>query len=359
MKTLITMLAILAGSFTTLTCPAQTDIPTLNIGDPAPPLQVKAWLKGDPVPQYEKGKVYVVELWATWCHACKLAMPHLSSLAAQYSGSAVFVGVDIYEDKGTPIGKIKRFVDSMGDRLAYRVAAEDGSLMETRWLKAAEGDHGRGIPRTFVIDTQGRLAWIGHPGQLGTVLPKIVSDTWDIKAARTKRNSDKYLRQLDDSLQFEFARFTTMDGKLKPGYYDSVLSLAHAFVKDEPRLQYAPRVAYKTFEALLHTAPPIALEYGTRLMEQTTYEEECPYYIITDVIETWEGRIEIPAEIYRLGVEAYQDQIDHPLYIEYLNLSKIYHTMADWDRRAGDNEKANDADQKAIEENKKAIATAR
>ena len=38
---------------------------TLKIGDPAPPLKVEKWLKGGPLERFEKGKVYVLEFWAT------------------------------------------------------------------------------------------------------------------------------------------------------------------------------------------------------------------------------------------------------------------------------------------------------
>lgn len=38
-----------------------------NIADPAPSLYVQEWLKGTPIQQFEKGRIYVIEFWATWC----------------------------------------------------------------------------------------------------------------------------------------------------------------------------------------------------------------------------------------------------------------------------------------------------
>jgi hypothetical protein len=54
---LLLLLCIIAGS-----SHAQNDpSPSLNIGDPAPPLRVSGWIKGTPVSKFEKGKVYVVD----------------------------------------------------------------------------------------------------------------------------------------------------------------------------------------------------------------------------------------------------------------------------------------------------------
>jgi thiol-disulfide isomerase/thioredoxin len=51
--------------------------------DPAPPLKVSKWLKGEEVKRFEPGKVYVVEFWATWCGPCIAFMPHLAELQAE------------------------------------------------------------------------------------------------------------------------------------------------------------------------------------------------------------------------------------------------------------------------------------
>ena len=65
----------------------------LSVGDKAPPLSIEKWVKGDEVTGFEKGKVYVVEFWATWCGPCVASMPHLSALQKEYKDRVTIIGV--------------------------------------------------------------------------------------------------------------------------------------------------------------------------------------------------------------------------------------------------------------------------
>jgi len=54
----------LAASLSLGTLQAQE--PTLEIGAPAPALNIAEWVKGDAIPTLSKGQIYVIEFWATW-----------------------------------------------------------------------------------------------------------------------------------------------------------------------------------------------------------------------------------------------------------------------------------------------------
>ncbi len=70
------------------------DAKKLTIGDTAPPIDIAHWIKGDKIEEFESGKVYVMEFWATWCGPCRASMPHLSKLQEQYTDYDVtFIGV--------------------------------------------------------------------------------------------------------------------------------------------------------------------------------------------------------------------------------------------------------------------------
>jgi thiol-disulfide isomerase/thioredoxin len=317
--------------------------PSLNIGDPAPPLQVREWIKGTPVQRFEKGNVYVLEFWATWCKPCIAAMPHLSALAREYKDKVTILGIDIYEKKTTSLEKVKAFVDSMGDRMDYHVAAEDSNFMVTDWFDAS-GE--AGVPNSFVVNAEGRLAWIGGPQKLDEVLRKVVNNTWDIKGELAKRNFNRYLGRLDEEASNTLKKYTgdayKQDYIGKP---DSALLVISDFLKREPKLQYAPSIAFYTFSALLKTNPHKAYEYGKVVIVTPTYEDP-QYQLIWGAIEWYSDKLNLPPEIYELGAETYQARID--AYPETV-IPNFYYKMAEWYWRANNKSKAIDAAQKAIE----------
>ena len=69
---------------------------------------MRGWLKGTPIQGFERGRVYVVEFWATWCGPCIAAMPHLSRVADKYKRRVTVIGVDVME-KAPSMKKLKAF----------------------------------------------------------------------------------------------------------------------------------------------------------------------------------------------------------------------------------------------------------
>ncbi len=155
----------------------------LIIGSKAPKLELKKFIKGDEVKSFEKGKIYVIELWATWCGPCRTTIPHLTELQKKYKDVTI-IGVAVIEEDESAVSE---FVEKMGKKMDYRVALDlvpdegdpnDGKIVKN-WMTPAELE---GIPSAFIINGEGRIAWIGHPGQMEEPLEQIVDGKWDLDA---------------------------------------------------------------------------------------------------------------------------------------------------------------------------------
>ncbi len=149
--------------------------PTLKVGDKAPPLVATKWLQGAEVKGFAQGKVYVVEFWATWCGPCIVMMPHMGELQREYRSQGVtFIGFSAKDPNNTQ-AKVSAMVEKRGPKLGYTFAYGDDRETYNAWMKAAGRN---GIPCCFVVNKQGKIAYIGHPMYLDAVLPKVVSGKW-------------------------------------------------------------------------------------------------------------------------------------------------------------------------------------
>jgi len=147
----------------------------LNIGDAAPPLKVTKWLQGAEVKAFAPGKVYVIEFWATWCAPCIRAMPHLNELQKEFKDKGLVIVGLTSKDENNTAEKVASFVEKNGKRFDYIFAYCDDRATDAAYMEASGQD---GIPCSFVIGKDGKIAYIGHPMQLDDVLPKVLEGTW-------------------------------------------------------------------------------------------------------------------------------------------------------------------------------------
>ena len=92
-----------------------------------------------------RGEVSIVNVWASWCVPCRVEMPLLVELAAQ--GTVPIHGIN-YKD--APDAALA-FLDETGDPYT-RIGADRSGRASIDW-----GVYG--LPETFVIDAQGRIAY--------------------------------------------------------------------------------------------------------------------------------------------------------------------------------------------------------
>lgn len=194
---------------------------TLKAGDKAPALAVEKWVKGKPVEGFEKGKVYVVEFWATWCGPCIQSMPHLSDLQRQYKDKVTIIGVTTKDSRGNTLDSVEKMVKEKADGMDYTVAWDKDDVTNKAYMEAAKQP---GIPTSFVVDAAGKLAWIGHPMFLDIVIEPVLAGKWDAtKGAEVVEKAEAAMKDVYENMDSPKKAIAALN-KLEKDYP----SLAHS-----------------------------------------------------------------------------------------------------------------------------------
>ena len=103
-----------------------------------------------------RGKVILLDFWATWCAPCRLAIPHLNDLHNAYRERGLeIIGVSL--DKGSP-ERVRRFTVNMG--IQYTIIMANDEVVKNYGISP--------IPTTYLIDRDGHISnkWVGFSQNL-------------------------------------------------------------------------------------------------------------------------------------------------------------------------------------------------
>lgn len=131
---------------------ASAAVAALDVGDTAPALKGST-LDGKPFDLAAlKGKVVVLNEWATWCGPCREEMPALDAFAKQYAARGVVV-VGLDENDPDDVGEVRNVMAAFSYPALMAESAPTNDFHQPRVL-----------PMTYVIDAQGVIRARLWPG---------------------------------------------------------------------------------------------------------------------------------------------------------------------------------------------------
>ncbi len=149
----ILILGLMAGG-----CQGSGKTPAGNQGhgqavanQPFPDFSVKTFDNQTVLLSQYRGKIMILDLFATWCPPCRMEIPHFVALQEQYADRLAVVGLS-YDQ--APVKKVKAFASEM--KINYDLYWGSEEIAKHVGL--------RGIPHTLVLDTEGRVvrSYVGY-----------------------------------------------------------------------------------------------------------------------------------------------------------------------------------------------------
>jgi peroxiredoxin len=141
------------------------------IGQQAPPFEMLKTAQGNMSPSLgaHRGKVLVIEFWASWCVACRALLPHLNQWHSQYGAR----GLRVVGVTAESVERAALSANQLG--MEYPILADE-SGQTTRTY------HANALPTVFVVDRQGmvRDLMVGYDArrvaELDTLLGRLLAE---------------------------------------------------------------------------------------------------------------------------------------------------------------------------------------
>ena len=132
--------------------PVPEAAPQLDVGSAAPEYESR-WLNGQPFRLSEqKGKVTLVNIWATWCGPCRFEIPELQALHTELAPRG-FQVVGISVDDAGMESDIRKFVAS--SKITYPIVHDAEGRISNLFSSTV-------LPTSALIDRQGRIRWVHY-----------------------------------------------------------------------------------------------------------------------------------------------------------------------------------------------------
>jgi cytochrome c biogenesis protein CcmG/thiol:disulfide interchange protein DsbE len=175
--------------------------------DAAPAFQLND-LNGKPISLAEaKGKIVLLNFWATWCGPCRAEIPDLVDLQKRYADK--FEIIALVTDEDDP-DEVRRFVLQSG--INYRVAMSSDEVRRDYGGIAA-------LPTSFVIDPQGRIVQkhvgLNDPSIYELEVRAMLGQPVDAKVEYFADNGQIFLKNAERATELPGVDFSKLNAKQK------------------------------------------------------------------------------------------------------------------------------------------------
>ncbi|MCA9286581.1 MAG: TlpA family protein disulfide reductase [Phycisphaerales bacterium] len=123
-------------------------------GKPMPTFVVDRWLTNADDP---RGRLLLLDFWATWCGPCMAAVPHMNEIATRLSRDVCVVGITD-ETKGAVDQGLMKKGKKIND-FSYALASDPQARLKNYFGIT-------GIPHCVIVSADGVVRWQGHPMEL-------------------------------------------------------------------------------------------------------------------------------------------------------------------------------------------------
>lgn len=175
--------------------------------DAAPAFEVKD-LSGQAVSLSDaKGKIVLLNFWATWCGPCRAEIPDLIDLQKRYADKLEIIALATEEDDAD---QVRRFVQQAG--INYRVAMAPDDVVRNYGGIAA-------LPTSFVIDAQGRIVQkhvgLNDPTLYERELRVMLGQAPETKVEYFDDNGQIFLRNAEKATELPGVDFSKLSAQQK------------------------------------------------------------------------------------------------------------------------------------------------